>query len=255
MGRKRVSYQRFEVFSFGGGVQSSAVAALILQGILPKPDLVVMVDTEREKQATWDYLHGVVGPALADFGLPVHVVRKSEFSRVDLTGTTGKILMPVFTRHSGELGRLPAFCSYEWKRRVVMRWLKKRMGVMRGRMWLGISWDEFHRVRDSDVKWLTHHYPLIDGDLRFTREDCVRIVRDFGWPDAPKSSCWACPHMGDAQWVGLPEHEFRLAVELDEHLRTLDPSVFLHSSGRPLKEKPFGEAEDDVTCQSSGCWV
>lgn len=254
MPRKKVNYRRFEVLSFGGGVQSSAIAALIIKGELPRPDLVVMADTGREKQATWDYLHGVVGPALKEIGLVVHVIQKEVWGKVDLVSHSGKILMPVFTRHSGELGRLPAYCSYEWKRRVVMRWLKREMGVMRGRMWLGISSDEFQRVRSSDVKWLQHHYPLIDGRW-LSRQDCVDVVRGMGWPAAPKSSCWMCPHMGDEQWRGLPEHEFLRAVELDEHLRTLDASVFLHSSGRPLRDRPFGDAEDDVTCLSSGCWV
>jgi hypothetical protein len=39
---------RRRLWSSGGGTQSTAIAVLILQGRLPKPDLAVIVDTERE---------------------------------------------------------------------------------------------------------------------------------------------------------------------------------------------------------------
>lgn len=46
-----------EVFSYGGGRQSAGISALILQGRLPKPDLVIIADTEKEKDTTWQYLN------------------------------------------------------------------------------------------------------------------------------------------------------------------------------------------------------
>jgi hypothetical protein len=36
------------VWSCGGGTQSAAIAALIVSGQMPVPDLSVIVDTERE---------------------------------------------------------------------------------------------------------------------------------------------------------------------------------------------------------------
>jgi hypothetical protein len=42
-----------EVFSSGGGTQSAAIAALIVQGRLPKPDFVVIADTDYECSSTW----------------------------------------------------------------------------------------------------------------------------------------------------------------------------------------------------------
>jgi hypothetical protein len=44
------------VWSYGGGKQSVAIAALIVQGKLPKPDLIVMADTDANGHllgATW----------------------------------------------------------------------------------------------------------------------------------------------------------------------------------------------------------
>ena len=36
------------IFSYGGGKQTVAIVTLILEGKLPRPDLVVMADTSRE---------------------------------------------------------------------------------------------------------------------------------------------------------------------------------------------------------------
>ena len=36
---------KLNLWSSGGGVQSSAIAVLIAQGKLPKPDIAVMIDT------------------------------------------------------------------------------------------------------------------------------------------------------------------------------------------------------------------
>lgn len=46
---------RTQVLSYGGGVQTVAMVALVLQGRLPRPDMIVIADTSREKQSTWDY--------------------------------------------------------------------------------------------------------------------------------------------------------------------------------------------------------
>lgn len=39
-----------DLWSCGGGTQSAAIAALIVRGDLPKPDLSIIVDTERERE-------------------------------------------------------------------------------------------------------------------------------------------------------------------------------------------------------------
>ncbi|MDF1516257.1 MAG: hypothetical protein P1S60_20775, partial [Anaerolineae bacterium] len=53
---------RTQIFSSGGGVQSTAIAAMIVRGDIPKPDLTVIIDTEREKSTTWEYLEAVTAP-------------------------------------------------------------------------------------------------------------------------------------------------------------------------------------------------
>ncbi len=53
---------RTQLWSSGGGVQSAAIAALIVQGRIAPPDLAIIVDTEREQSTTWDYCSGLLIP-------------------------------------------------------------------------------------------------------------------------------------------------------------------------------------------------
>lgn len=54
-----------KIFSYGGGRNSVAATVLIAQGRLPVPDYVVIADTGREAQSTWDYLEDIARPLLA----------------------------------------------------------------------------------------------------------------------------------------------------------------------------------------------
>lgn len=242
------------VWSYGGGTQTAAIAVLILQGKLPKPNIAVMADTGREIESTWTYLRTVVQPALDLIGLTVEIAQH-DLATVDLW-TDDSILIPAFTSLA-DGGKLPTYCSNEWKRRVVMRWLKAQ-GVERAEMWLGISRDEAHRMKDSDAKWLTHRYPLIE--LMMSREDCVRITREMGWPDAPKSTCKICPHLSNSTWLEMqtddPE-DFYEAVRIEREIQKRDPNIFLHRSAKPLDEIDFrfGLAEVFDGCDSGMCWT
>lgn len=60
--------KRTEIWSNGGGVQSAAIAALIYMGEI-RPDLAIIVDTEREMQTTWKYFDEVTKPALESVGV------------------------------------------------------------------------------------------------------------------------------------------------------------------------------------------
>ena len=136
---------RTQIWSSGGGVQSTAIAAMIVRGELEKPDLAVISDTERECSTTWEYLEDWVIPALAIVGVTMHRVRKSEFATVDLW-RNGDLLIPAFTTANGRVGKLPTFCSNEWKSRVVERWATRVHGVTAATLWIGFSADEEWRA-------------------------------------------------------------------------------------------------------------
>lgn len=117
------------------------------------------------------------------------------------------------------------------------------------------------RMKPSGVQWLTNAFPLID--LGISRDGCYQLVREMGWPEPPKSSCWCCPHMGDPQWRHLRKYypqDFQAAVEVEREVRARDPHAFLHRSAQPLDLVPWDEQrglfeEDQLTCTSEGCWL
>lgn len=241
---------RRQVVSFGGGTQSTAIAVLILQERLPRPDLVLFVDTGREASETLSYFERWTRPALEAFGVPVVVARSRDWATVDLFSANGSCcLLPAFTTREGRVGKLPAFCSGEWKRAVVHRVLRSR-GFDAVDLWIGYSLEEFHHRASVDrLDWIRQLYPLVDLKLR--RCGCVSLVEAFGWPEPARSSCWMCSNRTDEEWQRLPVSEFRRAVELEEMVRERDPHLFLHSSCVPLGEVVFDGSRDSLF--AGGC--
>lgn len=225
-----------QVWSCGGGTQSAAIAALIVQGRLPKPDISLIVDTNREKSSTWAYLDNVLRPELAKVGVEIVRVDRNQFKTCDLWSTNDSVLLiPNWTTQSGEIGKTPAFCSAEWKRDVSMRYIRS-LGINSCEDWLGISLDEMSRVRASRTKWFQLRYPLI-FDVPMRRQDCINLVLEMGWPEPPRSSCWMCPNMRNAEWIDMKQnypHDFHKAVELEREIRQRDPHAWLHESCVPL---------------------
>lgn len=247
------------VWSCGGGTQSGAIASLIADGKLPRPDLCVMVNTGRERSGTWLFVEGFIGPQLAKVGLDLEVVPAASSGLVPLLSESGKILLPGFTTQSGTVGKLSAFCSGTWKRDVMERHLRS-LGVDTATQWIGISADGVRRVRGQHRPWLRVHYPLI-FDVRMRRTDCVDLIRARGWEGPiPNSACWMCANASDREWVDMkrdwPE-DFAAACSLETQVRTTDPHFWLHPSCRPLSEVDFSDQNSmfpDRGC-TTGCFT
>jgi len=249
---------RTQVLNYGGGVQTTALCALIIEGHLPRPDHIVMADTGREGTATWDWLNGTVAPVLAEHGLRVEVA-SHDLATVDLLSTKGLVLMPMFTdllpRADG-LGKLSTYCSGEWKAAVVRRYMRS-IGIEQVDNWIGYSLDESDRLKKSKLLWTRSVFPLLD--LGMTRDVAqAASLRVFG-KQAPKSSCYMCPNRGDAQWLELKAQQpadFAAAVQVERDMQAVDPHVYLHRSGVPLDQVRFGDLPDSLACSTDGgCWT
>ena len=249
-------------------MQSAAIAALIVLRELPKPDAACISDTGREASETWRYLDSVLRPELAKVGvdlvrLPHSFVGKG-WNTVDRWGgADGKTnLSPMYTTF-GKDDKLPQtakYCSNEWKARPVERYYRS-LGLTGGRIWIGFSIDEFHRMRSTNpaAKW-NHEYPLVDR--RLNRGDCMALVtRQMGWPTPPRSSCWMCPYRTDAEWLHLKSkdpRDFTAAAEFEAEARGVDPTLFLHRSGVPITEVNLNEAQGDLlqpSCDTGHCFT
>lgn len=256
------------IWAYGGGTQSIAIALLVAQGKVPRPDRIIFADTGREATETWEYTERYVKPLLASVELTIEVASHT-LATVDLYGgKEGKtLLIPAYAAFGGKLSN---FCSHEWKMYVIRRHVGGAKAYPNGCInWLGISTDEVERLHPSDVAWMETHWPLCGmptqrGYVQMSRAACKQLIRDFGWPEPPKSSCWMCPHRRNSQWHRLKmlyPQDFEKAVQLDREIRANDTrgGVYLHASRKPLDEIDFQAEESQqpelLGCDSGHCFV
>ena len=192
-------------------------------------------------------------PFLDPIGLTIQVVPHS-FARVDLCDKNGLTLIPAYT----EEGRLASFCSGEWKRDAMERWLRF-VGVKQATQWLGFSIDEAWRAKKDHRSWLRLDFPLIN--LFVNRAMCADLIRKAGLPIPLKSRCFMCPHQNDAEWqeVRNDPKDWAKAIEVEQMVNASDPEqsgLYLWSGRRPLVMADFGaETETGRPCNSGNCFT
>jgi hypothetical protein len=151
--------------------------------------------------------------------------------------------MPLFTKDAAnKVSMLRRQCTREYKVAPLQKKVKE-LGATSSdpaEVWIGISVDEAHRIKDSFVKYTMHRWPLID--MRIDRAQCRAWLDAHGWTDVPKSSCIGCPFHDDHYWRRLKADspdEFADAVDFDKRIRQLPrlkDATFLHRSAVPLDE-------------------
>ena len=246
------------ILSLGAGVQSSAMALMAMHGeILPNDDLVcIFSDTQAEPKSVYKHLEWL--KEVLPF--PVITVTAGSLTEKSLKPfkrkSDGMSYMakeiPLFGilpngKKTGAIGRQ---CTNDFKIQPIYKFLKKHCGIKRGQKevtvseWIGISWDEMQRMKDSRVPWSEKRYPLIEK--RMTRVDCKKWLKKNGYPEPPRSACYYCPFHNNEDWRYLRDNEpdeFQKAIDFDKKIRkqflTYDKMkmpVFLHQTCKPLDE-------------------
>jgi hypothetical protein len=254
----------YNFLSLGAGVQSSAMALMAAHGeIEPVPDCAIFADTQDEPQSVYDWLDWLIGTiASSSHPFPVEVVTKGRLSdralemRVTKDGRKfSKTDIPVFTKNKdGKQGMVPnRSCTADYKIAPIRKKVKELAGIRRGQkevtvtQWIGISWDEIQRMKESRDKWSKNRWPLIEKQI--SRRDCIEWMKNKGYPEPPRSSCVYCPFHSDAEWRRLkadhPE-DFQKAVQFDRKLREAKKNTdnfrsepYLHASLKPLDQVDF----------------
>jgi len=213
-------------FSFGGGVQSTAVLVLQAEGRLPEPYdafLFANVGDDSEHPDTLRYFHEVHVPYAEKHGIEIHELR-----RVKRDGTE-ETLHGRLTRPGSRSQGIPIYlsngapgrrsCTADFKIRVIRKW-QRQHGSSRENpavCGLGISVDEIQRARtDSGFDDQILDYPLLD--LMLTRNDCYQIIKNGGLPEVPRSACYFCPFHSMDYWRTLKRETpdlFQKAVDLE----------------------------------------
>ena len=276
----KTSIEPIRAISYGGGVQSTALIVLAVQGIIDA-DIALMsnVGDDSELPQTMDYVRNIIQPWAKDRGFAVEILdpikhgqKTTLFQEITKEGSN-RTLIPVFGEKGNPLGRA---CTADFKVRVINRWLREHGASKNNRatVLLGISTDEIERAgRGKEESISVREYPLLK--LGHDRTACSQIIRDAGLPVPPKSSCFFCPFHSETTWRELRRDEpalFEKAQELEDHLqnrniiRGVEKQVWLTRKGALNKlrlsdqiaeagQTLFGSEIGSDGCDSGFCWT
>jgi hypothetical protein len=205
------------------------------------PDGAIFADTGWEPRAVYDHLDWLEGK----LPFPVHRVTLGNLK--DAVTAGGFSAVPFYTT----TGLGARQCTYQFKLRPIHKKVRELLGGKTPKggaeMWIGISYDEMIRMKDSRVKYMVNRWPLVEREIR--RRDCLSWMERNGYPKPPRSACLGCPFKRDSEWRELrdgPKDEWEATVAADKLLRQESRKVdqFMHRSLKPLDEVDLSTAED-----------
>jgi hypothetical protein len=219
----------------GWGIQSVTLAWMQALGEIERCDVLLNSDTTHESSLTYDYIQKWT-PELESHGLNLVTVSAGE---VPARVWKGEFIPAYTTGENGFRGKAFRSCTERWKIRPMRRWLRENHPGEQVEMWLGISMDEYQRMKDSDVKYIKNRWPLIEK--RFTRQACLLWLDDHGIEAPPKSACVFCPFHDNYTWQEIKNSgngDWTKAVEVDQAIRKARPpyDLFVHPARIPLEE-------------------
>lgn len=250
---------QWNVISLGAGVQSSVMALMATRGLIkPMPDFAIFADTQDETPKVYDWLDWLE----KQLAFPLERVSKGKLSEKSLEMRVNKdgkrysaTHIPVYTLSpDGTAGMVPhRSCTTDYKIQPILKAIRQRFEIKRGQKeltvtsWIGISYDEMQRMKNSREAWVQNRWPLVER--RMTRQQCLQWMQENGYPEPPRSSCVYCPFHSDAEWRRLQTEEpeqFAVAVEFERKMQAAKElsdnfrsTPFLHRSRKPLDQIDF----------------
>lgn len=235
-----------KIISLGWGVQSFALAAMVALGELEPVDAAIHADTGYESALTYDFAKRWT-PWLKEQGVKVITITNND--KVIQLLRSGKFVVdiPAFTIDlNGKKGQIRRQCTSDWKINNMRRWLQSNRNGQRIEQWIGISLDEWQRMKDSDVKYIVNRWPLIERHM--TRKDCEDWLTSRDLEIPPKSACTFCPYHSTVEWrrIKSTSKDWKEAVEVDQAIRKARPpyDLFVHPSRKPLEDVDLRTAEE-----------
>jgi len=205
------------VVSYGGGIQSTALVVLAMRERWAIDEIVHVDLMGAESPATREYV-ALFGDWLRrEHGRDITIIERDLYG--DMLARPGFTLVP--WRGKYERFILSRQCTRQYKVQPLRRYLYDRYPGERIGLMLGISVDEYHRMRDSSAARIEHVYPLVDR--RLTRWQCRDIIERAGLAVPYKSSCWFCPYRTPGSQLVLLQHYPQLremADALEDRINT-----------------------------------
>jgi hypothetical protein len=188
---------RLRPLSLGAGVQSTTVLLMTLHGDFPERlDRTIFADTGWEPRAVYAHLGRLEAKARAG-GISIHRVGAGNLKQVLLDAVHGKKKRvanpPFYVRNRDEAGEYatPDRSGMLWHSRTkeykidpIRRQIRRldEAAIGSGRppagcvgcveQWFGISFNEWRRMRRSDVAYIVNRYPLVDRRRTRARSGC-----------------------------------------------------------------------------------
>jgi hypothetical protein len=222
----------------------------------PMPDCAIFADTGHEPAAVYDWLRWLE----QRLPFPIYQVAKGDLwaaaTRVRRTRdglrTYIATAIPAFTQKDpskrNARGKAQRHCTRDFKILPINKKVRELLGRKRilmrdgilAEMLIGISTDEYLRMKPNHIPWIESKWPLIDAGM--SRADCLAWMARNEYPIPPRSACTFCPYRSDEQWLALTPAEFDDACLKETELQTayrlateLDSVPYLHSSRQPLR--------------------
>lgn len=216
------------------------------------PDFAIFADTMSEPAAVYAHLEWLK----TQLPFPVHIVSAGSLKQEIFDAAAGKANSharpPLFVinKTTGKVGFTRRQCTQDYKIEPIIKEVRRLIGLaprQRGpkhpvvEQWIGISTDEFIRLKRSRLSYIQNRHPLIEA--RMSREDCLRWLMERQYPRPPKSACTFCPFHTNAMWRDLRDNDpasWAEALDIDAALEGgiggLKSRGYLHRSCRPLGE-------------------
>lgn len=260
------------IISCGGGVQSSALCVLAVQGKIGPVDAAIFanVGDDSEDPATLAYVRDYLAPWCEANGLPFHEVRLTRRDGTQPTlyetvvGENRRGLLIPVRLSGGHPARRN--CTLDWKLRPIWKWLKDNGATKEdpADVAIGISVDEIERARHGhDEPFQRRRYPLLDLDM--WRDGCAALVVAAGLPEPPKSACWFCPFHDKPTWrrmrrdqPDLFDRVVKMEADLNAKLVNLGSEPIRFTDGGKLLADAIDEAQPDLFgagCDSGACFT
>lgn len=205
------------ILSYGGGINSSALFFHILKNKLPL-DLVIFADTGEDKPETYESVKNMEQLCI-----------KNNIKFVTVTSKLGNLYNYYF-KIKKVMSMMKRDCTDKFKIRTIRKYIRKTYGKKeKFRMYIGFTWDELTRMRDSDVKYIENVYPFVEDKI--TRQGNKDILKENNFI-ASKSGCIGCIYNKKQNWIYMLIHdpkEFERHLKLEEQ-NTGFPKVLLNGS-------------------------
>jgi 3'-phosphoadenosine 5'-phosphosulfate sulfotransferase (PAPS reductase)/FAD synthetase len=267
------------IISLGWGVQSFTLVSMVALKELPLIDYAVHANTTHEFSGTYEFAKKWT-PWLEEHGVkvvtvrnpqppqelmslktdipaytfrPEHFIESDGWEETDIKNENGELITEfhpeligksVFVKESD--GQLRRQCTGDWKIAPMRRFIQAHRNGTPVEQWIGISRDESQRMKDSDVKYITHRWPLIEK--RMTRNDCIAWLKAHDLEVPPRSACTFCPFHSTREWqhIKASPMDWEEAIKVDNEIRRayLPQEMFLHRSLKPLEDVDLRTEEE-----------